>query len=69
MKLTYLLKNNETWTLVRKAENVRLIDSQWMFQIKRNENGDIIKCKARLVEKGFMQREGLDYEETYVPCS
>ena len=35
------------------------------FVQKRNENGEIVRYKARLVAQGFSQRLGIDFEETY----
>jgi hypothetical protein len=44
------------------------ISSKWVLKIKRNPNGSL-RYKARLVIRGFLQREGLDYGETYAPVS
>lgn len=40
-----------------------------MFTIKTNENGEPSRFKARLVARGFMQKEGIDFEETYAPVA
>lgn len=63
------LQKNNTWTLVKKPENVTLIDSKWVFRLKKDEKGNICKHKARLVARGFLQQKGLDYEETWAPVA
>ena len=40
---------------------------KWVFVRKRNENNEVVRYKARLVEQGFMQRPGVDFIETYSP--
>lgn len=50
------LKENDTWTVMKKPEKCELIDSKWVFKKKRNEKGDVIKYKARLVARGFKQK-------------
>ena len=40
---------------------------KWVFVRKRNENNEVVRYKARLVEQGFMQRLGVDFNETYSP--
>lgn len=61
-----LIENN-TWSLVDLPTNRRAIDNRWVFKIKYKSNGDIDRYKARLVVKGFTQKYGIDYQETFCP--
>ena len=36
-----------------------------MFKLKRNETGAIVKHKARLVARGFLQQEGIDFDDAF----
>ena len=40
-----------------------------MYKVKRDERGAIVKHKARLVARGFVQREGVDFEEVFAPVA
>ena len=59
------LVKNDTWSLVQKHDDMNTIGSKWVFKIKRNSNGEIIKHKARLVAQGYSQIHGLDYSEVF----
>lgn len=60
------LHNNNTWELVKKPNGVPIVDSRWIYKVKRNINGEV-KYKARLVARGFSQRYAVNYWETYAP--
>ena len=42
-----------------------MIGTKWVFQNKQDQDGIVIRNKARLVAQGYTQVEDLDFEETY----
>ena len=63
------IERNNTWYLTSLPKGVNSIGVKWIFKTKLNENGEIDKCKARLVEKGYAQQYGIDYTEVYAPVA
>ena len=63
------LKQNETWDLVPKLKDVKPISCKWVYKIKSRPDGSIERYKAHLVARGFSQKYGLDYEETFSPVA
>jgi hypothetical protein len=61
------IEKNVTWELVPRLANKNVIGSKWVYKNKMNEQGNIVRNKARLVCKRYAQIEGLDFDETFVP--
>nr|GEZ50031.1 retrovirus-related Pol polyprotein from transposon TNT 1-94 [Tanacetum cinerariifolium] len=55
--------------LVLCPENILIIPLKWLFKIKLDEYGDVLKNKARLVAKGYRQEIGIDFEESFAPVA
>ncbi|SOV04777.1 uncharacterized protein UDID_17184 [Ustilago sp. UG-2017a] len=58
-----------TWEVVNHPPGVPLVDSKVVLRLKLDADGVPIKHKARLVVRGFTQREGIDYQETFSPVA
>ena len=61
-----LLANN-TWHLVPPNRTKNVIDCKWVYRIKKHADDTIDRYKVCLVDKGFKQRYGIDYEDTFSP--
>jgi hypothetical protein len=61
------LIKNKTWYLVPPQKGSNIIDCKWIYKIKRKQDGSLDRYKTRLVAKGFKQRYGIDYEDTFSP--
>ena len=61
------LQRNHTWELVPFSKDMNLIGCKWVFRVKYNPDGTILKHKVHLVAKGLLQNPGIDYAETYSP--
>nr|GEZ26093.1 retrovirus-related Pol polyprotein from transposon TNT 1-94 [Tanacetum cinerariifolium] len=59
----------QVWELVSCPDKVLLIKLKWIYKVKTNEFGGVLKNKARLVTQGFMKEEGTDFEESFVPVA
>lgn len=63
------IMTNDVWEVVLRPKDQTIVGSRWIYKIKYTENGSVDKYKARLVEKGYAQKEWIDYEETFTPVA
>lgn len=63
-----IMKNN-VWEVVPRPEGKSIVYSKWIYKIKHATYGSVEKYKARFVARCFSHKEGIDYEETFVPVS
>ncbi|GJW65281.1 retrovirus-related pol polyprotein from transposon TNT 1-94 [Tanacetum coccineum] len=59
----------EVWELVSCLDKVLLIKLKWIYKVKTDEFGGVLKNKARLVAQGFRQEEGINFEESFAPVA
>ena len=57
------LMRNQTWTLAELPTGGKAIKNKWVFKIKYEPSGEIQRYKARLIAKGFSQKEGIDFSQ------
>lgn len=58
-----------TWDVVDLPAGWKPIGSRFVFKLKLDAQGHVIKRKARLVAQGFTQVPGVDYLDTYAPVA
>lgn len=65
------LEKHGTWVIEPLPDGVNLIGSRWVFDIKRNAEGVIVRYRARLVAQGFSQVDGMDFwlTDLYAPVA
>jgi hypothetical protein len=68
MNLEYdALMKNKTWHLVPLMKGRNVVGCKYVYKIKRKQDWSLDRYKARLVVKGFKQRYGIDYDDTFSP--
>ncbi|GKD87799.1 retrotransposon protein, putative, ty1-copia subclass [Tanacetum coccineum] len=63
------IKDNDIWELVELPPNAKIVGNKWLFKKKTDMDGAIHTFKSCLVEKGFTQTYGVNYEETFSPVA
>ncbi|KAG8490680.1 hypothetical protein CXB51_013908 [Gossypium anomalum] len=64
-----MIQKNDTWELVNRPENRKVICVKWVFRTKTNLDGSLNKHKARLVVKGYSQHQEVNFFETFAPVA
>ena len=60
---------NDVWEVVPKPQDRSMVGLKWIYKVKYVADGSVENYKARFMEKGYAQKEGIDYEETFAPIS
>lgn len=60
---------NQVWELSLRPKGKHVIGTKWIFKNKLDENGIIVRNKARLVDRGYIQEEEIDFEEVFAPVT
>ena len=60
---------NDVWDVVTRPKDKSTVSSKWIFKTKHSADGSIENFKAKFVARGFSQKEGIDYKETFAPIA
>ena len=63
------IMKNDVWEVVPRPTGKSIVTSIWLYKIKHVVDGGMEKCKAIFVARGFTQKEGVDYDETFAPVA
>ena len=59
------LKKNNTYKLIQLLKGIKVLKNRWVFQLKKEDSGKLVKHKERLVFKGFTQMKEIDFDEIF----
>ena len=54
---------------MQRPEGKKVVGSRWIYKVNHETDGSIEKYKARFMDKGFSQKERIDYDETFTPVA
>jgi hypothetical protein len=63
------IEQNQTWEPANLPHGHRAITLKWVYKLKRNKVGEVVKHKPRLVACGFVQQEGINFKEVFAPVA
>jgi len=64
-----MIEKKQTWKLMKRPENKKVIGMKWIFKTKLNADDSINKHKATFVVKGMLKFFGIDFSHTFVPIA
>ena len=62
------IMKNDVWDGVPRPEGKSVVTSKWIYKIKHAAYGSVEKYKVRFIARGFSQKEGIEYMETFAPA-
>ena len=63
------MDDNNVWEMTELPKDSKRVDCKWVFKTKRDSKGNVERYKVRLVAKGYTQKDGIYYKETFSPVS
>jgi hypothetical protein len=63
------IEQNRTWDVSNLPAKQKAIGLKWVFKVKKDPEGKIVKHKERLVAKGYAQVQGVDFDEVFAPIA
>ena len=57
--------SNDVWEVVLRPQGKSWVTSKWIYKVKFSVDDSVEKCKARFMARGFSQKEGINYDETF----
>ncbi len=64
-----MLKKTGTWELTEPPPEANIVGSKWVFHLKKDAAGNMVRYKACLMAQGFSQVPGVDYFDTFTPVA
>nr|GEW75678.1 retrovirus-related Pol polyprotein from transposon TNT 1-94 [Tanacetum cinerariifolium] len=68
-EVTSAQSSSTVWELIPRPDKVMVITLKWIYKVKLDKMGGILKNKAHLVARGYRQEEGIDFEESFTPVA
>nr|GEX74138.1 retrovirus-related Pol polyprotein from transposon TNT 1-94 [Tanacetum cinerariifolium] len=69
LEVTSTQSSSTVWELVPRPDKVIVITLKWIYKVKHDELGGILKNKAHLVARGYRQEEEIEFEESFAPVA
>ena len=63
------IMKNQVWEVVPRPQGKKVVGSRSIYKVNHAADTSVEKYKVRSVAKGFSQKEGIDYEETFTLVS
>jgi hypothetical protein len=63
------MHRNKTWHLIKLLPGCKAISTKWVYRVKTHPDGTLAKLRARLMARGFQQRQGIDFQATFAPVA
>ncbi|KAL8112473.1 hypothetical protein AgCh_019977 [Apium graveolens] len=63
------VEKNHTWKLTELPAGKKAIGLKWVYKVKKDANGQVVKHKACIIAKGYIQQQGRDFDELFAPVT